>query len=368
MNVRKGRVILFAVGAVAIPVLAFRACSRGREGAAIPIHASAGQERGPTSPRPPTAGSPPASGAPSGATSPGSATPPPGAPDRVVFFSPWGGGKDQLGRERPTEGNPEGPMSLAPDHKGRVLVLDQVNGRIVRYGADGKPESPIAVNLTAPQDIAVNSDGSISVLDRNASKAVAIYDESGALRGQIPIQGEGVPEPGLVTGVFTDKNDIYVEREHGPLVRIGDISGRPAEPREEIPGRPSRDGLSFVNAGISDPATGRVYVASTDRAARTHKFTRELRFGMPARSIALLDTDRSGVIYLATVLERAPDTEMVLLSCLEPLKGVPLGKAELPPNTMPEETFRDMVVLDEGGVIYSLRSEQGVTYQVYNCQ
>ncbi len=258
-------------------------------------------------------------------------------------------------------------MSFTPDHKGRVLVLDQVNGRVVRYGADGKPETTIAVGLTTPQDIAVNTDGSISVLDRHTSRAVAIYDESGALRGQLPLQGEGVPETGLVTGVFTDKDDVYVEREHGPLVRIGDTSGRPAEVREEIPGRPSRDGLSFLNAGISEPAAGRVYVASTDRATKTHKFTRELRFGMPARSITLLDTDRNGIIYLALTLESAPDTETIMLTCLDPLKGMPLGKVELPPNTMPEETFRDLVVLDDGGVVYSLRSEKGVSYQSYNC-
>lgn len=367
MNVRKGRLILLALGAVAIPVLASRACSQGREGAAT--HASTGQARGPTPPRPPTADAPPGSEPPAGPLAPGSAAHPPSAsPGQVAFFSPWGTGKAELGRERPSEGNPEAPMSFAPDHQGRVLVLDQVNGRVVRYGADGKPERSIDVKLNAPQDIAVNHDGSIAVLDRNASKAVAIYDEGGALRGQIPLEGEGVTETGLVTGVFADKNDIYVEREHGPLVRIGDSSGRPAEPREEIPGRPSRDGLSFVNAGITEPAIGRVYVASTDRATKAHKFTRELRFGMPVRSIMLLDTDRSGVIYLATLLEPAPDTEMVLLSCLEPQKGLPLGKAELPVNTMPEETFRDLVVLDEGGVLYSLRSEQGASYQRYKCQ
>jgi hypothetical protein len=34
---------------------------------------------------------------------------------------------------------------------------------------------------------------------------------------------------------------------------------------------------------------------------------------------------------------------------------------------MPEETFRDMIVLDGGGVLYSMRTEQGVTLQRYDC-
>jgi hypothetical protein len=367
--VRKGWLILFAAGAALLVVLASKACSSGREKPSA--RASSQDERGAAaSPRPLMSALSAGSAAPFASEgSPGSARAPGAEPSgKLVFFSPWGSGKDQLGRERPTEGNPEGPMSFALDPRGRTLVLDQVNGRIVRYGADGKPESTMAVKLNVPQDIAIGNDGSIAVLDRLSSKAVAIYDESGALRGEIPLEGEGVPEGGLVTGVIIDKGNIYVEREHGQLVRIGDLSGRPADPRDELPGRPSRDGLSFLKAGIVDPAVGRVYVASTDRATMEHKFTRELRFGMPVHSIVLLDTDRQGVVYLATTLESAPQTEIVMLSCLEPLKGVPLGKAELPANTMPEETFRDVAVLDEGGVLYSLRSEKGVSYEQYHCQ
>jgi len=286
----------------------------------------------------------------------------------VVFFSPWGGSKpNQLGRDRPVEGNPTAPMSLTLDGKGRVYVLDQVNGRIVRYSADGKPEATSDVKLTSAQDIAVGKDGSIAVIDRLTSKAIALYDEGGAIRGQLPLEGEGVPETGLVSGVFIDGNDVYVEREHGPLVKIGDTTGKPAEPRIEIPGRPSRDGLSYLTAGIIDAPAGRAYVASTERSTGEHRFTRELRLKAPIHAIVLLDTDKSGTIYIAAEVEDAPDSAVVLLSCLEPLKGVPVGSAVMPANTMPEETFRDLAVLDDGGVIYALRSENGVTYQRYDC-
>lgn len=259
-------------------------------------------------------------------------------------------------------------MSLALDSKGRVSVLDQVNGRVVRFGPDGKPETTIPIKALAAQDIAVADDGSSVVLDRLASKDISIYDERGQLRGQIPLAGEGVPETGLVTGLFVDKNDVYVEREHGPLVRIGDLAGNPAEPRTEIPGRPSRDGLSFLTAGITDAQAGRVYVNSIERATLQHRFTRELRLDAEVHTIVLLDTDKTGVIYFAVTVNRAPEGEIVMLSCLEPLKGVPIGNAVLPANTLPEETFRDFAVLDEGGVIYALRSESGVSYMRYDCQ
>lgn len=258
-------------------------------------------------------------------------------------------------------------MSLAPDRKGRMLVLDQVNGRIVRYGPDGKPEVEIGANLRTAQDVVAGDDGTIAVLDRYTDKAVTLYDESGQVVGTLPLQGEGVEQPGDVTGVFVDGKDIYAERQHGPLVKIGDTSGKPAEPRTEIPGRPSRDGLSYLNAGIIDAAIGRAYVSSIERATNQHRYTRELRLEAEVLAIALLDTDRQGVVYFGTHLQDGAE-EIVQVTCLEPLKGEPIGTAILPANTMPEETFRDLAVLDGGGVLYALRSETGVTYQHYECK
>ncbi len=290
------------------------------------------------------------------------------AEGRVVFFSPWGGSqKDQLGRERPQEANPVGPMSLALDGKGNIHVLDQVNHRVVHRNPDGSVAGTSDIALRNPQDIAVGRDGTTAVLDRLGDKAIALYDPSGGIRGQLPLEGEGVEDTGNVTGVFVDGNDVYVEREHGPLVKIGDTNGTPADKRDEIPGRPSRDGLSYINAGIIDGGHGRAYVSSIDRATNEHRFTRELRFKSELRSILLLDTDKTGVIYFAVSLFEEPSTEWVVLQCLDPLKGIPIGSATLPANTLPEETFRDFSVLDGGGVLYAVRSDDGVSYKRYDC-
>jgi hypothetical protein len=286
---------------------------------------------------------------------------------KPLFNAKWGSGDGELGHERPQEGAPTGPMSLSVDSKGRVVVLDSVNGRLVRQGEGGKPE-PMKIGLMDPQDMAAGQDGSTAVLDRFADKKVAVYDESGNLRGELPLEGEGVEDVGSVTGVFVDGEAVYVEKEHGSLVQIGTTSGQPVEPRQEIPGRPSRDGLSFIKAGIVDAQEGRVYVASIDRATVKQRFTRELRLQTFVRAIVLLDTDKTGTIYFATEIDQGDGTEAILLNCLDPLKGVVVGSALLPANTMPEETFRDFAVLDEGGVVYALRTEQGVSYIKYDCE
>jgi hypothetical protein len=319
---------------------------------------------------------------PSASAAPAEAPPPamdlspakgPDAPDasaegRVVFFSPWGGSqKDQLGHERPQEGNPMGPMSVAHDASGKIYVLDQVNGRVVRRGPDGAVDRVSDMKLKAAQDLAVTADGSMAVLDRHGDKAIALYDAAGALKGQLPLAGDGIEETGLVTGLFVDGSDVYVEREHGPLVKIGDVNGTPATPRVEIPGRPSNDGKLFLNAGITDGPAGRTWVSAIDRQTNDHRFTREIRFKSEVVAIVLLDSDKKGTIYFAVAVHEEPSNDYVQLQCLEATKGTPMGGAILPPNQLPEETFRDLTVLDDGGVVYAIRTEEGVTYKRYEC-
>ncbi len=262
-----------------------------------------------------------------------------------------------------------GPMSLAVDGRGNVWVLDQVNGRIVKRGPDGRAESSVPIELPAAQDLAVADDGSVAVLDRFDHKAVALFDETGAPHGELPLGGEGIDDTGLVTGIVVDGDSVYAEREHGALVLLGNTAGAPADPRSEIPGRPSRDGKSFLNAGITDAQAGRTWVSSIDRATGDHRFTREVRLAGVAHQILLLDTDKSGTIYFAVEIAQGPSSQpVVILTCLEPLTGLPVGSATLPANTLPEETFKDFTVLDDGGVIYAHRTEAGVTYQQYDCQ
>lgn len=365
---RKGTTFVFIAGVAAVGALiAVRACSEKPHPTAKTA-TSAG--------KPEPWGRPPSASAKVGRTTPkgsGSAAAGPGdaaapASGRVVFFSPWGGShKDQLGRDRPQEGNPMGPMSLATGPGGKIYVLDEINNRIVRRNADGSLDGTSDLTLKGAQDLAVGKDGSMAVLDRIVDKAIAFYDPSGNLRAQLPLEGEGIEDTVNVTGVFVDGDDVYVEREHGTLLKIGDMNGVPAEPRTETPGRPSRDGLSWLTAGITDADEGRAYVSSVDRKSGEHRFTRQLRYKSEIRTIRLLDTDRKGIIYFAVELHEDPSVDYIMLQCLEPQKGVPIGSATLPVNTMPEETWRDFTVLDEGGVIFALRNNDGVTYERYDC-
>lgn len=259
-------------------------------------------------------------------------------------------------------------MSFGVDPKGSMYVLDQNNSRVVRYAPDGTVDKTIPMDRLTAQDMAFTKDG-VAVLDRFGGGDVALYDASGKPIGSLPLEGEGVETAGHVTGLFVDGDNVYAEVEHGPLVKVGDTKGNPASPRETLPGRPSRDGASFLSAGIIDNASGRTYVSSNVRPGGEHRFTRELRFGAPTYQLLLLDTDLSGTIYFAAeVEEEGGGDSIVSLLCLDKLTGAPIGSAALPANTTPEESFRDLVVLDEGGVVYAQRSAEGVTFQKYVCE
>lgn len=301
---------------------------------------------------------------------------------QVLARASWGSGPDQLGHNRPQEANPEAPMShvLGPD--GTIHVLDQVNRRIQRFSRDGRLLGSTPVSLLGAQDIALARDGSYVVMDRLADQRIAIVGQDGRERGRLTMTGEHIDRTGNVTGVFVDGDQVLVEREHGPLVRVGDTNGQAAEPREEVPGRPTRDGRAWITAGITDQNEGRLYINAVARPSREHMFTRELRVGLMTRSLVMLDSDARGTIYLgalgtpragvgaAPVADDSGASErvQVLLMCIDGATGRTIGQATLPPNTSADETFREFTVPDDGGVVYAVRSEQGVEFRRYDCR
>jgi len=302
---------------------------------------------------------PSTSAAPEPTASPG-ATSTPEPATSVVVSARWGSGRGELGRLRPQEGNPEGPMSFASAGED-LLVLDQVNQRVVRYDARGEVKDTFEASPTT-QDIAVAKDGTVALLDRLVDKTVRLVDSRGRPVGSLSLPPDRVPDPGLVTGVFVDDKDVYVEKEHGVLVRIGTTDGRPAD-AAELTGRPSKDGTLLLMAVLSAPEA-RVNLNAFDRMLGTLRFARSIPFARPLREIVLLDTDRRGTIYLGTTAGRPP---MFHVACLDPSDGHVIGRLSLPTSDVEEEAFRDFTVTDDGTIIASIRSEEGVQYLRERC-
>jgi hypothetical protein len=236
----------------------------------------------------------------------------------------------------------------------------------------GKQIGTVPLTVQQGQDVVVGPDGTVMVLDRLVDKAVSITGADGKPIGELPLIGKGLEEGGASTGVFVDGNDVVVEREHGDSVRIGSTSGEASKERPEVPGRPAGDGRTYLTAGIVDAASGTVMVTAIDREPQAHRFTRQFSVGQPVIALNALDADRSGIIYLGTILELPGSTAEqpvfgIAVLCLDPLDGRPLGQTRFAANTMPEETFRELTVLPEGGVLFMERTPAGPRVVRYGC-
>lgn len=282
----------------------------------------------------------------------------------VLLSSRWGSGRNELGRERQQEGNAEGPMSFAPI-AGGLLVLDQVNGRIARYDEKGRLERTMDVPRTT-QDVAVAKSGAIAALDRLSEKKITLLDPFGRKTGELHLTGPKIGESGLVTGVFVDGKDVYVEKEHGALVHVGTIDGAPPDDTKELTGRPSRDGSLLLTAGLSSASGGIAFLNALDRKTSALRFARSIPFPRPAHAIVLLDSDARGGIYLGVAAGPASH-QAAHIACLDATDGHVTGRVMLPLSDVPEESFRDFAVADDGTILFALRSEQGVEYRTARC-
>ncbi len=289
----------------------------------------------------------------------------------TLLRATWGSGQGQLGRTRPAEANPEAASAFTVDASGRLLVVDKVNGRLVRYDRSGQPIGSFASPLRSPQEVLTTPDGSILLMDRLADKSVAILDENGRLKGRLPVVGKGVEQGGQTTGLFHDAEGIYVEVDHSQVVRIGDASGNADEARPTLDGRPSRDGKTLLSARLVDRSDGSFSVRAVDRASGETLFQKQIAIGVPVQSIVFLDSDAAGGIYAGVHAGREVEPgqmvdEAVRIVCLGPKSDV-RGTVVLPANTMPEESFRDVSVRNDGSILYMERTETGVVIASHHC-
>jgi hypothetical protein len=294
---------------------------------------------------------------------------------RFIAALGWGSARNQVGRGRSHDGNPEAPMSVWAEANGAAWVLDQVNRRLLKLDDKGRAAGEVPLAQPKPQDVVVATNGSAVVLDRLGDKSVVVLGPDGKALAKYELRGRGLDDPSRLTGLTVDGDDIYVERERETWLRLGDLAGHADVGHTEVPGRPSREGRSWITATVLDGARGYVVLSSLDRSTGERRFARELHLGMPVMKLLLVDTDSTGLIYLAALGERHPAGVLsgepmatVDLYCVDPADGRPLSRAELPANASADDTFREMTALDSGGVMYLYRTETNAELRRVDCR
>ncbi len=251
-------------------------------------------------------------------------------------------------------------FTIGPD--GTLWILDQVNGRLLKLRpGQTKPEA-VKLSLLAPQDVKVAADGTVVVLDRLGDRAIALIGADGEPLGTLPLTK--IKDTGGVTGVFTDENDIYIEREHGALTLVGTTKGVSAAMPHQILGRPTPDGSAFLHAALAERAG--VVVNVFDRKTQAQRFTRLLSFSEPIQYLLELDADRVGTLYVAAVVG-IPGSAHIVVTCLSLRDGASIGRAHLQASELADEVFREIAINPDGGFVHNHRSESGARYEQHTC-
>lgn len=197
-----------------------------------------------------------------------------------------------VGRIDGQEADSEGPKSFAVQPDGSVIVLDQVNLRILRVRADGTLAD--AVRLPSPtfDDLEVFGDGSLLVLDRLGTKRLIVLRPDGAVVREVEVEGRGIEQAGLITAMLPRPDGVWLEVRHRYSVKVLDRRLEPCT-RQVVLGRPVRNGLSLVGkldrGGATVTLQGRAR-SGTERSVR-------LVGGAPVRRIVWLDADERGHVH-----------------------------------------------------------------------
>jgi hypothetical protein len=276
----------------------------------------------------------------------------------VVLQAGWGSGASQLGR-REEAGRP-GPMSLAAGPAGNLYLLDQVNRRVLRYDRDGQLLGQVPIQAETTEDIAVEG-ADLWALVYEPGLAPGFRVERYAASGEGPTQVTLDRRIQLVTGLFVDGTQIWVEQEHG-LQHLVAAQGQALSPGEGkvAPGRPHR-GQPGARLGARRAGSHQAQVLrySPERASLLLEVTTPL----PLVQITALETDAAGRVYLGLELGVEAGPELALTQVRELMlvvDGERVSVVDLAVGRV-TDTFRPLAVSREGEIYQMQTTEQGVT-------
>jgi hypothetical protein len=197
------------------------------------------------------------------------------APSSVVGAFSWGRADSAIGLDSGREQSRIGPSAfdVAPD--GSVVVLDQVNRRLVRLRPAAEP-SHLPIDFAGGEgDLAVGDDGAIFVLDSSGTPLVRSFTTAGA--------------PIAVTRLAETTADMVRAGPGGPLVHaypsemwLPTGAGRPPLTPEQqlagaLPARSVEDGLGVVVR--ASPGEVKLALVRGDRLVHTWLLHAESSFG-----------------------------------------------------------------------------------------
>jgi hypothetical protein len=276
-----------------------------------------------------------------------------------VVTTTWGAAEGQLGHNVPEEGLPEGPKSFAVDAHSIIHVLDQENGRIQKFKG-GASAGVVALPTRPFDDIELDGKGYV-LLDAHSEPALVFVDATGNVTNEVPLAGDEIPEPSLITAIVRNGDGLYVEIEDDYLVHVTDASGAAVE-QSVVPGQAIDGSAAMKIESVDDKRVGLFRIGLPDGEPTP---LTELSFTERVAERSLFAPAGGGGLLLAVRLEQEqldPETPPVSQSALVVLEpnGTERHRVDLPQSDAVDDVFRSVRRGDDGNVYVMKISDAGV--------
>jgi hypothetical protein len=198
----------------------------------------------------------------------------------------------EVGRIIGNESDSEGPKSFAVRPDGGVLILDQVNHRILDLRSDGSLAGRLPLPSSTFDDVASFEGGMVLALDRLVTKTLLVMDAGGSILAEVPVEGRGIEHAGLVTALLPRPDGVWLEVQHRYSVKVLNRQLRSCT-RSIVLGRPIVNGLSLIGKLERGGAT----LSIRGRGSDTSEHSVTLTAQAPIRRIVWLDADAKGHVH-----------------------------------------------------------------------
>ncbi len=220
--------------------------------------------------------------------------------EKLLFSVPWGKEGGELGKE--DVGGRPGPMSIALDDHGNIVVADSINGQIKKFDEEGHVQKILNIGEVLPEHVSVDSEDHIRVLlydSLEVAYRVVRFDENGQ---EIENLDVNVPQP---TEVFGVGETTFVESRHEWVYTISSENQEERNKWEPFAkGRPDAgDPRVFWAATKANAHSGGEVLLNASNPAGRQIRSILLRPKGRLLSLFSLDTDTEGNIYVGFYVE-----------------------------------------------------------------
>jgi hypothetical protein len=285
------------------------------------------------------------------------------ADERIAEVA-WGDGADQAGLEHGRNVTPIGASAFDVDPSGSVVILDQANRRILRWGSVSRTPTRISLAIAGQlADVSLGPDGSVHVLESvsepGRTPLVRRFDSYGQALQQI---GTAERTPSQIRQGPT--GPVVLQQPSGqwmPVMSAGTPIGPEDQRSRGRAGRPLRGGGEIVVLRLDNEV--RVAVVGTSGVRRSWRVVSETALA----EVQLADVLGDRVVLVVRVYEDDADEFVALvldddglfsevsLDAADWAETAPLGRFRLVGGSLyqlgstPAGAFVDLFDLEVGG-------------------